>query len=143
MNRLVIALTEKEAATAPDAEDPRLRGRTYSIRFEDVWQASISVIRRRLRGWTLVLDNDRAGRIDALTTTLFGRLETEVVVMVGLDENGQTRVDVTARSRTERRDWGRSRRLIGRFTAKLDRELRAQPGQILDPALLPHLQESA
>lgn len=143
MSAIVRALTEKEAATAPDHEDERLRGRTYSIRFEDVWQASIVVIRKQLRGWTLVLDDDRAGRINALATSMLRGLETEVIVSVGLDENGQTRVDLTAESRTERRDWGRSRRLIGRFTQKLDRQLGASPGQILDPASLPHFQESA
>ena len=143
MSGIVLALTEKEAETAPDADDPRLRGRTYSIRFEDVWQAAISVIRMRLRGWTVVIDDDRAGRIDALATSFVRGVETEVVVSIGLDENGQTRVDVKAKTRTETRDWGRSRRLVGRFVKRLDRELDAQPGQILDPAALPRFQESA
>ena len=143
MSTLVNALTEKEAATAPDSEDLRLRGRTYTIPFDPVWEASIAVIRNKLRGWVVVLDDDRAGRITALSTSFFRRLETEVIVKIGLDENGQTRVDVRAVSRTERRDWGRSRRLIGAFIGKLDRELGVVPSQILDPALLPHLQESA
>lgn len=143
MSRIARSLTEKEAETSPDAEDPRLRGRTYTIRFEDVWQAAITVIRTKLRGWVVVIDNDRMGRIDALATSLFRGVETEVVVTVGLDENGQTRVDLSATTRTETRDWGRSRRLIGRFTRKLDRELGAKPGQILDPALLPPFRESA
>lgn len=143
MNPVVRALTEKEAATAYDSDDPRLRGRTYSIPFDAVWEASIRVIRRRLRGWVVVLDDDRAGRINALATSLFRKLETEVIVTVGLDENGQTRVDLRAVSRTERRDWGRSRRLIGKFTKRLDGELEARPSQILDPALLPHVEESA
>jgi hypothetical protein len=143
LSRIARSLTEKDAETAPGAEDPRLRGRTYTIRFEDVWQAAITVIRRKLRGWVVVIDNDRMGRIDALATSLFRGVETEVVVMIGLDENGQTRVDLCATTRTETRDWGRSRRLIGRFTRKLDRELEAKPHQILDPALLPPFQESA
>jgi cytochrome c biogenesis protein ResB len=143
LNRIAEALTEKEAATAPGAEDPRLRGRTYSITFDRVWEAAITVIRRKLRGWVVVIDDDRAGRIEALATSTFRGIETEVVVSVGLDENGQTRVDVAARTRTERRDWGRSKRLIGRFTRKLDRELAARPEQILDPSLLPRFQESA
>lgn len=143
MSRIARTLTEKGAATAPDAEDPRLRGRTYTIRFEDVWQAAIIVIRKKLRGWLVVIDNDRIGRIDALSTSLFRGIETEVVVTIGLDENGQTRVDLSATTRTETRDWGRSRRLIGRFTKKLDRELGAKPHQILDPDVLPRSRESA
>lgn len=143
MSRIARTLTEKGAETAPDAEDLRLRGRTYTIRFEDVWQAAITVIRKRLRGWVVVIDNDRMGRIDALSTSLLRGIETEVVVTIGLDENGQTRVDLSAATRTETRDWGRSRRLIGRFTKKLDRELDATPHQILDPALLPRDRESA
>ncbi len=137
------ALTEKEAATSPGAEDPRLRGRTYTITFDRVWETSITVIRKKLRGWVVVIDNDRAGRIDALATSMFRGIETEVVVRIGLDENGQTRVDLSARTRTDRRDWGRSRRLIDRFTRRLDRELRVHPEQILDPSHLPPYQESA
>jgi len=137
------ALTEKEARTAPDAEDTRLRGRTYSIRFEDVWQAALRVIRQKLRGWTIVIDDDRRGRIEALATSLIRGVETEVVVTIGLDENGQTRVDAAAVTRTDVRDFGRSRRLVGRFSKKLDRELDVQPEEILDPATLPGLQESA
>lgn len=143
MSRIARTLTEKGAETAPGAEDLRLRGRTYTIRFEDVWQAAITVIRKKLRGWVVVIDNDRVGRIDALSTSLLRGIETEVVVTIGLDENGQTRVDLSATTRTETRDWGRSRRLIGRFTKKLDRELDAKPHQILDPTLLPRDRESA
>ncbi|MDX1492678.1 MAG: DUF1499 domain-containing protein [Longimicrobiales bacterium] len=143
VNPIIRGLTEKEAWTSPEAEDPRLRGRTYSITFDAVWEASITVIRKRSKRWTLVLDDDRAGRIDALATSFFRGLETEVVIRIGLDENGQTRVDATSRSRTDIRDYGRCRRLIGRFMRKLDRELDAAPGQILDPALLPRVRESA
>lgn len=142
MNAVVRGLTEKEAATAPDSEDRRLLGRTYAIPFEDVWQAA-TALSRDLRGWTMVIANDRTGRIDALARTVFRKTETEVVISIGLDENGQTRVDLAAVTRTERRDFGRCRRLIGLFLRRLDRKLRARPGQILDPARLPRFQESA
>ncbi|NNL31537.1 MAG: DUF1499 domain-containing protein, partial [Gemmatimonadetes bacterium] len=122
VNPLVRGLTEKSSETSPGAEDPRLRGRTYTIPFDHVWETSLRVIRGRLRGWTVVIDNDRAGRIDALATSALRRLETEVVVRIGLDENGQTRVDVEATTRTDVRDYGRCRRLIGRFTKHLDKE---------------------
>lgn len=142
MNAIVRALTEKEATTSAGAHHPELCGRTYSIRFEDVWQASLGVIRTQ-RGWGVVLADDREGRINGLATSLLRGVETELIVKIGLDSNGQTRVDVTARTRTERRDWGRSRRVVIRFIRKLDRALEAKPAQILNPALLPRLQESA
>ena len=56
----------------------------------------------------------------------------DVRIEIGLDENAQTRVDVTSQSRTERGDLGRSRRAIGRFLHRLDEDLDATPGQILD-----------
>lgn len=143
MKAVVRGLTERVAETSPDAEDDRLRGRTYTIPFEEVWQASIRLIRNRLRGWTVVIDDDRAGRIEALHRTLFRNVETEVVITVGLDENGQTRVDAASSARVERGDWGRGRRLIGRFFKGLDRELDADPGQILDPMRLRTAQETA
>lgn len=143
MKGVVRGLTERTAQTAPDAEDDRLRGRTYTIPFEEVWQASIRLIRKKLRGWTVVIDDDRAGRIEALHRTLFRNIETEVVITVGLDENGQTRVDAASSGRVARGDWGRGRRLIGRFFKRLDRELDARPGQILDPRSFPTVQEMA
>ncbi|MDX1645526.1 MAG: hypothetical protein R3304_00170 [Longimicrobiales bacterium] len=143
MNVLLRGLTERTAATSPDADDHRLRGRTYTIPFEGVWQASLRVIRGKLRGWTVVLDDDRSGRIDALHRTPFRSRETEVTITIGLDENGQTRMDATTSARTERGDWGRGRRLIGRFTRALDRELNAGPGQILDSASVARARESA
>lgn len=142
VNPIVRGLTEKSAETSPDAEDARLRGRTFTIPFDRVWEASLSVIRQRLRGWTVVLDDDRAGRIDALATSTLRGLETEVVVRIGLDENGQTRVDLRATSRTDVRDYGRCRRLIGRFTRGLDKELDPRPDQVLDPTTMPRFQQS-
>lgn len=142
MNPLVRGLTEKSATTSPEAEDARLRGRTYAIPFDAVWEASLTVI-GRLPRWVVVLGDDRAGRIEALATSAFRGLETEVVVQVGLDENGQTRVDVSATSRTDVRDFGRCRRLIGRFVSRLDRELDPKPHQILDPTTFPRFRESA
>jgi hypothetical protein len=41
------------AATAPDSTDRRLRGRTYAVPFEHVWQAARSLAGGGLRGWTL------------------------------------------------------------------------------------------
>ncbi|MDH3271392.1 MAG: DUF1499 domain-containing protein [Gemmatimonadota bacterium] len=137
------SILERRAETHPGSDDRRLLGRTYAIPFEDVWQASTSLA-RDLRGWNVVSADDRAGRIDAIARSVVLGRETEVVISVGLDENAQTRVDLSAETRTRHRgDFGRSRRLIGRFTTKLDANLRAHERQILDPAALPRFQGSA
>ncbi|MGB1841966.1 MAG: hypothetical protein ACPHWZ_12725, partial [Longimicrobiales bacterium] len=62
---------------------------------------------------------------------------------VGLDHQGQTRVDLVAVSRGERGGWGRSKRLIGKFARALDSELAVRPDQILDPIRHPVYRESA
>jgi len=136
LNRIRIGLTEHEASTDPLAEDPRLRGRTYTIPFEDVWQAAIALVSGGLRGWTLGRSNDQQGAILALARTPLIGSEADVHVEIGLDINAQTRVDVRVVSRTERGDFGRSRRLVGRFLKRLDRQLSARPEQILDPTAM-------
>jgi hypothetical protein len=141
LKAVVIGLTEHEAATDPDAEDSRLRGRTYAIPFEVVWQASLRLVRGGIGGWSLGRSDDRMGIILALSRgPVFGS-EADVHITVGLDRNAQTRVDLRVVSRTERGDLGRSRRVVGRFLKRLDRELDARPGQILDPTALPEYEE--
>jgi len=137
LKEVLRGFTENQATTAPDALDPRLRGRTYAIPFEDVWQASINLSGGRLRGWSVVHADDHSGVIEVLArTTVFG-VEDDVRIDIGLDENAQTRVDLEMVSRSPRGDLGRTRRSIGRFLRKLDRHLRAAPSQILDPTRSP------
>lgn len=146
MTRLASGSEERRAATEPGSEDPLLSGRTYAIPFETVWQAAREVVRRDLRGWTLIAANDRVGRIDALARTLLLNRETEVVITIGLDENAQTRVDVRTLAREARGDFApgrRMRRMIRGFIRRLDRALDVAPGQILDPASLPSFGEQA
>jgi len=86
-------------------------------------------------GWTITTEDDQLGVLDAESVTRILRFVDDVHVSVGLDDNGQTRVDVTSASRTGRGDLGRNPRTIGRFIRKLDRALDVQAGQILDPRL--------
>lgn len=132
MKRLVRALTENTAETDPAADDPRLRGRTYAIPFERVWQAALALADGGLTRWRLVSADDEEGTIHAESKTLVFRFVDDVHVEVGLDENGQTRVDVRSASRVGKADLGRNPRTIGAFLAKLDRRLDAAPHQILD-----------
>jgi hypothetical protein len=136
-------LTQHRAATDPRATDPRLRGRTYAIPFDDVWSAATRLLSGGLPGWTLVAADDQAGVIEASTRTRLLGLEGFVRIQIGLDENAQTRVDAVSTSATHYGDLGRSARVLARFFRELDRALGASPGQILDatrtpPWLAPH-----
>lgn len=137
MRRLVRALTENTAETDPRAADPRLRGRTYAIPFEEVWRAALELADGGLPRWRVVASDDEEGTIHAESKTLVFRFVDDVHVRVGLDENGQTRVDLRSASRVGKGDLGRNPRTIGRFLDGLDRILDAGPDRILDPTRPP------
>ena len=86
--------------------------------------------------------DDQSGVIEAVSKTLVFGFVDDVRVEIGLDENGQTRVDLWSASQIGRGDLGRNRRTIGRFLRRLDRSLDAQPGQILDATHTPAWHES-
>lgn len=134
-------LKGNQARTHPRAEDPRLRGRTYTIPFETVWQGCLSV-GRALPSWSVHRSDDRAGTIRCVVASGLLFPAVYVDVDVGLDDNGQTRVDVEATSATERTNLGRSRRLVIRYISALDSALSLGPGDILDPGSLPSSGES-
>lgn len=142
MTGILKGLTENRSETDPRSADPRLQGRTYAIPFEDVWQAATRLAGGGIRGWSLWIADDQSGVIEASTSALLFLPAGDVRVQIGLDENAQTRVDLTLASRTERGDLGRSRRAIGRFIRRLDKALGAQPGQILDATRSPAWLES-
>jgi hypothetical protein len=121
--RLLYALTRNQVATAQDHWDPRLRGRTYSIPFEQVWQAARALASGGLRRWKLIEADDYEGVIRADTRTLIFRFHDDATVRVYLDEDGQTRVDVESRSRNGKVDFGANARRVGRFLRALDRKL--------------------
>jgi hypothetical protein len=132
LKELLRGLTENRAETDPTSDDDRLRGRTYAIPFENVWQAATKLASGELKGWSLWVADDQAGLIEASTKPFVFLAAGDVRIRVSLDENAQTRVDLTVKSRTERGDLGRSRRSIGRFIRRLDTLLAPRPGQILD-----------
>ena len=142
MSGLLEALRENHAATDPHAEDPLLRGRTYAIPFDTVWQAALGIVGGGIRGWSLIRSNDQEGTIVGLVQPAPLGKHADLAITVGLDMMAQTRVDFSATSRTERGDLGRARRLLIRFFRLLDERLRAGPDQILDPAFLDALSES-
>lgn len=133
MSGVLRGLTQNRAHTDPSAADRRLRGRTYAIPFDAVWTASLDVARGRIRGWTVVETDDERGVIRAESVTLLWRFVDDVRISIGLDENGQTRVDVESASRVGKGDLGRNPRTIGTFLRRLDKELAVRPGHVLDP----------
>lgn len=121
-----------QVQTDPRHEDPRLRGRTYAIPFDRVWTAAVSLAGGGLKRWRLVAADDEAGKMHAETQTLVFRVVDDVYIRIGLDSNGQTRVDLIARARNGRADLGRNARRTRSFLRALDAALSARPEQILD-----------
>lgn len=122
IGRIRRALTGNRAATAPDHEDPSLRGRTYAVPFERVWRAALTIASGR-SGWTILDADDLEGhiRIEAKTPVL--RFVDDVEIRIGLDADAQTRVDMTSGSRKGKVDLGTNARRIRRFFKHLDRKL--------------------
>lgn len=130
--RLKHALTRSRARTHPGDPDPRLRGRTYAIPFDRVWEGAVKLAGQGLPRWTVILADDQAGVLEAEARTLMFRFVDDVRVRIGLDENGQTRVDLESSSRKGKADLGTNARRIGRFLRKLDQVLEPGPGQVLE-----------
>lgn len=126
LRRIAHALSRNHAGTAAHDPDARLRGRTYAIPFEQVWQASRHLANGGLRGWHTVHTDDYEGVIHAEARTLIFRFVDDVTITIKLDENAQTRVDMQSRSRKGGIDFGTNARRIGRFFRALDQKLHAR-----------------
>jgi hypothetical protein len=126
LRRIVHALARNHAETAINEADPRLRGRTYAIPFEQVWQAACSLANGGLRRWRILQADDYEGLIQAESTTLVFRFVDDVLIRVYLDKNAQTRVDMQSRSRKGGVDFGTNARRIRKFFRALDRRLEQQ-----------------
>lgn len=115
-------LTENAAQTSAKAEDPRIRGRTYSVPFARVWDEMLGMIRSNKR-WTLVDADEGRGSIRAEASTPVLGFVDDVWFRVKLDQNALTRVDMRSASRVGRGDLGTNARRINRFFRALDRRL--------------------
>lgn len=115
-----LGLTRNVAFTSPNAEDDRLRGRTYAIPFEDVWQASLHLVGGGLKRWRLLEYDDREGIIRGQARGPLGRMVSAVTVRISLDFDAQTRVDALSASRVGRMDLGVNTRRLHRFFRALD-----------------------
>ncbi|HEX7051593.1 MAG TPA: DUF1499 domain-containing protein [Longimicrobiales bacterium] len=123
VGRLLSAFTRNQASTAPDADDPRLRGRTYAIPFDRVWELALALADGGLRRWHVLDADDQEGVIHAEAHAALFRTIHDVTIRIGLDADAQTRVDAQAAARTTRGDLGASARRIAAFFRALDRAL--------------------
>lgn len=121
LRRIASALQATGARTAADSDDPRLRGRTYAVPFEQVWQAALRLADAGLGGWVLVSADDDAGVINAEATNLLLRRTDDIEVRIVLDADAQTRVDARSASRQEKADLGSNARRLRKFFEALDR----------------------
>lgn len=124
--RIVRGLTENEAETDPQHEDPALRGRTYGIPFDTVWRAALRIVESRRR-WKVTRRDDLEGRIEIEATTLVFKFVDDMEVEIVLDENAQTRVDARSSSRKGKADLGANARRLRKFFRDLDREVARAP----------------
>lgn len=121
-SRLWKALTQNSARTREDADDARLKGRTYFVPFAIVWDEIIAMIREHPR-WRLIKADEGSGLIHAEAKTLVLRLVDDVRLKLKLDDNALTRVDMWSASRVGRADLGANARRIARFYRELDTRL--------------------
>lgn len=115
-------MTSNRAATRPDHPDPRLHGRTLAVPFDRVWKETLLLAAKK-QGWTVLEADDLEGVIRAEARTLVFRFTDDVEIRVGLDGDGQTRVDMSSTSRKGRSDLGINARRIHNFLRGLDRRL--------------------
>lgn len=134
LERVRRTLTRNGAETRPDERDQRLRGRTYAIPFHEVWNTALRLANGELSGWKILTADDQKGEIRAEATTRVFRFVDDVTIRMGLDRDGQTRVDLRSASRTRRIDFGTNARRIRTFCHALDTALGATPAHIRPPA---------
>lgn len=122
---------KNRASTHPGHGDRELRGRTYAIPFDRVWQAAVRLTSGGLSRWSLLDADDGPGTLQAEASPLIWGRPTEFMIRVSLDRNAQTRVDSVAYTPGSRWDLGACRRRTLRFFTALDRELDADARAIL------------
>jgi hypothetical protein len=129
-------LTKNTAYTAADSGDRRLRGRTYAIPFDTVWQAALGLVDGGLRGWSVLAADDKEGVIEGAIHGRIRRFNSAVTIRVSLDRDAQTRVDGLAAAVTGQADLGTNARRLARFFRSLDRAIESASGRPIGNALI-------
>jgi len=119
--------------TDPRSRDPELRGRTYAIPFERVWTGALQLAAGGLPRWRVLKADDQRGVILAVATSAIRKQACDVRITVGLDADGQTRVDLSALAREKRGGLRHTVKSIAMFLRQLDGMVEAREGLILAP----------
>lgn len=108
-------------APAADTRSPGgPEGRLYAVPFARVWDAIPTVVARR-RLWRIVHADEEIGLATIVCRLPGAGIAGDLSVWVRLDDNGLTRVDARAGTRSRWPGPGTSRRRLDRFLAGLDR----------------------
>lgn len=129
---MVRGLTRNVAFTSPAAPDPRLKGRTYAIPFEDVWQVSRELVDGGMRRWELLEADDQEGIIRGVAHGRLDRFTSAITVRITLDSNAQTRVDALSAARVGRADLGVNARRLRRYFRTMDLRLEELRGAAIE-----------
>lgn len=123
------------AQTRPDHPSRHLRGRRYGLPFDGVWETAVGWATSGSGGVSLCASDEGVGRLVLRHRSLTG-IEARVELLVGLDLEGQTRIDMR---------WtdlgfggrlpGRGTRGIRRLLGRLHRALEKRGAEALDPSV--------
>ncbi len=126
-------MTDRRVSTDPRSDDPRLRGRTYAIPFDRVWNSILALAGEEVGRWRVLRVDDEKGIIEAEAVLPIVGVAGAIRFDVRLDPEGQTRVDMSSTSPNRRGMFGGAAGRIGRFFSGLDRRLEVSRDQILHP----------
>jgi uncharacterized protein (DUF1499 family) len=112
--------------TTPDHPDPFFRPRRYACPKAEVAE-KVSRVLEDLPGWKLEEYRENQGRFHAVRRAFPWNLTADVHIYVVQGLDGTTKLEAVSRSRTGRGDFGRNKRNLREFLARMDR--------ILPPAL--------
>ena len=105
--------------------NPATLALTYGIPFAKVWGIALRLAGGGLRGWRLTSWDDVAGVVEARIRGWVVPLPATVVIVVSLDANAQTLVEITAEDSDGGDTLGVNARRIRRFRRALERALAA------------------
>ena len=125
-------LTSRSTASSTDPGDPGSLGVTYGIPFATVWDIVVALADGGLRGWSLTSRDEVAGIVEARVRGRILPFPATVVIVVSLDENAQTLVEISAESLRGGGDLGVNARRIQRFRIALERALAADASRTLN-----------
>lgn len=126
------AATEQATRDGLNSFDAELKGRTYAIPFSTIWQALVTLASGRLRGWTLVYQDEHLGVIEARVRNLVRPAPARAMMSIALDANAQTCLHVSVSALDETVNGETNRRRLRRLIEALDRMLGVRPEQLLD-----------